>query len=84
MPGQPGVARTNSPGSLSTNVSSGGTVSSNETETVTLTFDQRVVRTARRIIYWTYLLVLLIFLLLMAFKAWQRAERKRERRENRS
>jgi hypothetical protein len=48
-----------------------------------LTFDQRVVKTARRLIFWTYLLVLLIFLLRLAFKAWLRAQRKREQRENR-
>jgi prepilin-type N-terminal cleavage/methylation domain-containing protein len=80
-PGQPIVARTNSPGSLSTNLSNGGTVTNNETDTATMTFDERIVRTVRRIIFGTYLLVLLIFLLLLAFKAWQRAQRKKERRE---
>jgi prepilin-type N-terminal cleavage/methylation domain-containing protein len=77
----PDITRTNSPVPLSPNVSNGGTVSTNETDTPALTFDQRVVRTARRIIFWTYLLVLLIFLLLLAFKSWQRAQRKREQRE---
>lgn len=52
-------------------------VTPNETDTTTLTFDQRVVRTVREIIFGAYLLVLLIFLLLLAFKAWQRAQRKR-------
>ncbi len=80
----PETVRTNSKVALSTNVSNGGTVSSNETDTMTLTFDQRVVRTARRIIFWTYLLVLLIFLLLLAFKARQRAQQKNEQRRNRS
>jgi prepilin-type N-terminal cleavage/methylation domain-containing protein len=79
----PGTNRTNPKVTLSTNVSNGGTVSSNETETTPLTFDQRVVKTARRLIFWTYLLVLLIFLLQLAFKAWLRAQRKREQRENR-
>ena len=81
-PGQPGMTVTNSPGSLSTNVSNGGTVSPNEMDTMTLTFDQRIVRTVRRIIFGTYLLVVLIFLLLLAFKAWQRAQRKKAQREN--
>jgi len=78
MPGQTNVAGTNSPRSLSTKVSNGGTITPNATETATLTFDQRVVRTARRIIFGTYLLVLLIFLLRLAFKAWQRAQRRKE------
>ncbi|MFZ0826216.1 MAG: prepilin-type N-terminal cleavage/methylation domain-containing protein [Verrucomicrobiia bacterium] len=56
-------------------------VTTNEAETTALTFDQRVIKTARRIIFGTYLLVLLIFLLLLAFKAWQRAQRKKAQRE---
>ena len=82
-PGGPGstTTRTNRPAFLSTNLSNGGTVVSNETDTATLTFDQRVVRAMRRIIFGTYLLVLLIFLALLAFKAWQRAERKREQQK---
>ena len=80
LPGQPNVAGTNSPGSLSTNVSNGGMVTPNETDTMTLTFDERVVRTVRRIIFGTYLLVLLIFLLLLGFKAWQQAQHKKAQR----
>ncbi len=52
-----------------------------ESDSATMTFDQRIVITVRRIIFGTYWLVLLIFLLLLAFKAWQRAARRKEKQK---
>ncbi len=76
------MPETNLPGPLPHKVSGGGTLTSNETDTATLTFDQRVIRMTRKIIVGTYLLLLLIFLLLLAFKAWQRAQRRREQQQS--
>lgn len=78
----PDVAGKHPSGSLSTNTPGGGTVTPEDTDPVTLTFDQRVVKFLRKIIIGTYLLVLLILLLLLAFKLWQRAKRKKEQRED--
>jgi prepilin-type N-terminal cleavage/methylation domain-containing protein len=85
-PNQPGpqnlpdAARNNPPNSFSTNAPTGGTVTPAKPDSATSTFDQGVVKTVRRIIFGTYLLVLLIFLLL-AFKARQRTQRRRDQQK---
>jgi len=76
-PGRPDVARTNSPGPLSTNVSSGGTVTSEETDLEAPTFDQRLARMLRRIIIGFYLLILLVLLLWLLFVRWRKSQRKK-------
>jgi prepilin-type N-terminal cleavage/methylation domain-containing protein len=75
---QPEVARKNPPATFSTNAPGSGTVTTNETDSTTLTFDQRVVKTMRRIILWTYLLLLLLFLALLAFKSRQWSQERRK------
>jgi hypothetical protein len=88
IPGQPGTqnlpdtARTNLTDSLLTNAPNGGTVTPQETDSATLTFDQHIVKILRKTIIGTYLLVLLILLLLLAFKLRQRANRKKKQRED--
>jgi prepilin-type processing-associated H-X9-DG protein len=77
----PPAAKTNPSDSISTNASAGGTATPAELDSATTTFDQRLVKILRRVIFGTYLLVLLIFLLLLAFKSRQRARRKQERRK---
>ncbi len=85
--GQPGpqslrdVARTNLPGSLSIHTTAGRTAVVEGMDSMTSTFDQRVVKILQRLLIWIYLLVLLVLLMFLAFKSWQRAERKRARRE---
>ena len=76
-PGQPDVARTSPPRSLSTNAPAGGTVASQETDMATATFDQRLTKTLRRIIIGFYLLILLILLLWLLFTRWRRAQHRK-------
>jgi prepilin-type N-terminal cleavage/methylation domain-containing protein len=82
-PGQPGtpsppdMARTNTKASLSTNAPGGGTATSEETDSATATFDQRVVKILRRAILGFYLLIWLILLLWLLFARWRRSHRKK-------
>jgi len=66
----------NSSTSLSTNAPAGGDVVSEETDSMTTTFDQRLVKTLRRIMLGFYLLVLLILLLWLLFARWRRLQRR--------
>ena len=75
------LARTNSTGTNSFSPDS-GTIAAGRMDLPSQTFDQCVVKTLRRLILWTYLLVMLVFLVLLALKLWQRAQQKKERREN--
>jgi hypothetical protein len=76
-PSRPDVARTSPPGLLSTNVSAGGTVTPEETDLATPTFDQRLAKTLRRIIIGFYLLISLILLLWLLFVRWRRAQHRK-------
>jgi len=75
------LTKTNSTGT-NAYTDSPGAIAAGRMDLPAPTFDQRVVKTLRRIILWTYFLVLLIFLLLLALKLWQRAQEKKERRKN--
>jgi hypothetical protein len=77
---RPDVARKNPPGLFSTNAPGGGTVTSEETDSAALTFDQRLAKTLRRIIIGFYLLIWLIFLLWLLFAWWRRWHRKKMQR----
>ena len=80
-PGPPGtqnlpdMARKNTPDTFPANTPDGGTVTSEKTNSTTVTFDQRVTKTLRRSMIEFYLLAWLIFLL------WLFARRRRSRRK---
>jgi prepilin-type processing-associated H-X9-DG protein/prepilin-type N-terminal cleavage/methylation domain-containing protein len=81
-PSRPDMARTNPPGSLPTNVSAGGTVRPEETDSATSTFDQRLVKMLRRIIIGFYLLILLVLLLWLLFLRWRKSQRRKMQSED--
>jgi len=76
----PGAARKNPPNSFSTNAPAGGTVTPEEKDSMTSTFDQRIVKIVRRIIIGFYLLIWLIFLLWLLFAWWRRSHRRKMQR----
>jgi len=76
----PDAARKNPPNSFSTNALAGGTVTPEETDSTTSTFDQRLAKTLRRIIIGFYLLIGLIFLLWLLFAWWRRSHRRKMQR----
>jgi len=77
---RPDVARKNPPGSFSTNASAGGTVTPEETDLMTSTFDEHLAKTLRRIIVGFYLLILLVLLLWLLFARWRRVHRRKMQR----
>ena len=85
QPGTPSrtdMATTNPTNSVSTNVPGGGVVTFQETDLETSTFDQRLVRILRRVIFGFYLLILLILLLWLLFTEWQRSQRRKMQSED--
>lgn len=76
-PSRPDMARTSLPGLLSTNAPAGGTVTPEEKDSETPTFDQRLVKMLRRIIIGFYLLILLVLLLWLLFLRWRKSQRRK-------
>jgi preprotein translocase subunit SecG len=71
------MAGKNPSGLFATNASGGGTVTSEKTDSTTMTFDQRLAKTLRKATIRFYLLAWLIFLLWLLF-AWRRRSRRKQ------
>jgi prepilin-type processing-associated H-X9-DG protein len=85
QPGTPGrtdMATAGPTNSVSANAPGGGGVTSQETDSETSTFDQRLVIILRRVIIGFYMLILLILLLWYLFNRWQRSQRRKVQIEN--
>jgi prepilin-type N-terminal cleavage/methylation domain-containing protein/prepilin-type processing-associated H-X9-DG protein len=78
----PVTAATNSTSTnrFSTNSPATVTTAPDETGSKMSTFDQRMARDLRWLIFGTYLLVLVLFLLRLAYLAWRRSQREKEQR----
>jgi prepilin-type N-terminal cleavage/methylation domain-containing protein/prepilin-type processing-associated H-X9-DG protein len=74
---QSDMAGKNPSGLFATNAPGGGTVTSEKTDSTTMTFDQRLAKTLRKATIRFYLLAWLIFLLWLLF-AWRRRSRRKQ------
>lgn len=75
--GVPDVVTKQPPGPLATNAPGKETITSEASDSATMTFDQRIVKVMRRVIMGFYLLVLLTLLLWLLFIWWRKSHRKK-------